>query len=273
MDQPTLYPSRTVGTDTDLLPSYVPLPGLGVLPVNAYLIRSSEPVLVDTGLAALRDDFMATLRRLIDPAELRWIWVTHADADHVGSLRAVLAEAPRARIVTNYLGMGKLNLQQVPLERSYLLNPGQILRVGDRELLALRPPLYDAPETMGLFDTRTRQLLSSDCFGAVMSEPAESAASIEVADLRAGMMLWASIDAPWLARVRRDHLVETFQALQHLSPRLVLSSHLPPAVGLNRVLFDNVIAAREAPTFVGPDQAAVEKAMAAQARSEEPLAA
>ena len=68
MEQPTLFPSRTVGTDIELLPSYVPLPGLGVLPVNAFLIRSSEPVLVDTGLAALRDDFMPALRRLIDPA-------------------------------------------------------------------------------------------------------------------------------------------------------------------------------------------------------------
>ncbi len=50
MDQPTLMPSRRVGADTDLLPAYVPLPGLGVLPVNAYVIHAREPVLVDTGL-------------------------------------------------------------------------------------------------------------------------------------------------------------------------------------------------------------------------------
>jgi flavorubredoxin len=273
MEQPTFLPARTVGTDTELLPAYVPLPGLGVLPVNAFLIRSREPVLVDTGLAALRDDFMPALRQLIDPADLRWIWITHADADHVGNLRAVLAEAPRARIVTNYLGLGKLSLQQLPLERTFLLNPGQVLQVGDRELLAHRPPMYDAPETMGLFDTRSRQLISSDCFGAVMKGPAESASSVPAAALRAGMTLWASIDAPWLARVSRDHLVDTFRALQHLSPRMILSSHLPPAVGMDTVLFDCVIAAREAPTFVGPDQAAVERAMAAQARSEEAVAA
>src|SRR5690606_37782045 len=181
MDQPTLIPICSVGADTDLLPAYVPLPGLGVLPVNAYLFPAREPVLVDTGIAALRDGFLQALRDLIDPADLRWIWITHADADHVGNLRAVLAEAPRARIVTNYLGLGKLSLQQMPLERTYLLNPGQSLDVGDRELLAHRPPVYDAPETQGVLDTRTRHAFSSDCFGAVLQSPAETASVIPAA--------------------------------------------------------------------------------------------
>ncbi len=268
MDQATLFPSRAVGTDTDLLTSYVPLPGLGVLPVNAFLIRAGEPVLVDTGLAALRDDFMRALRRLIDPADLRWIWITHADADHVGNLRAVLAEAPRARIVTNYLGLGKLSLQQLPLERTYLLNPGQALQVGDRELLAHRPPVYDAPETMSLFDTRTRQLFSSDCFGAVMQHPVEAASAIPAADLQTGLTLWSSIDAPWLAHMSRAQLVDAFRPLRELSPRVILSSHLPPATGINAALFECLIAAHEAPTFVGPDQAALEQS----ARLQEPVA-
>ena len=273
MDRPTMLPTRTVGNDLELLPAYIPLPGLGVLPVNAFLIRSREPVLVDTGLAALHDDFMPALRQLIDPGDLRWIWITHADADHVGNLRAVLAEAPKARIVTNYLGLGKLNLQQVPLERTFLLNPGQMLQVGDRELLAQRPPVYDAPETMGLFDTRTRQLISSDCFGAVMGQPAEEAAEIPPADLRAGMTLWATVDAPWLAHIGQDVLGDALRGLRQLSPRMILSSHLPPATGINAALFDCVIAAREAPTFVGPDQAAVEQAAAEQGGLREPLAA
>ena len=259
MDQATLFPSRRAGIDTELLPSYVPLPGLGVLPINAFVIHAREPVLVDTGMAALRDDFMRELRQLIDPADLRWIWITHADADHVGNLRAVLAQAPCARIVTNYLGVGKLGLQQVPLDRTYLLNPGQMLDVGDRQLLAHRPPVYDAPETMSVFDTRTRYLFSSDCFGAVMGRPLETASAIAPAALRAGQVLWSSIDAPWLAHLSRDQLASACGPLRELAPRMVLSSHLPPAAGLNDALFDNLIEAHEAPPFVGPDQATLER--------------
>lgn len=264
MDQATLFPSRHVGADTHLLPSFVPLPGLGVLPINAWLIRSREPVLVDTGISALREGFLRALRQLIDPADLRWIWITHADADHVGNLRAVLAEAPRARIVTNYLGLGKLGLQQVPLERTYLLNPGQLLDVGDRQLLAHRPPVYDAPETMSLFDARTRHLFSSDCFGAVMERPFENASAIPAADRLAGQTLWASIDAPWLAQLNQHQLALTLKPLRELSPRMILGSHLPPATGINDALFDSLNAAREAPPFVGPDQAAVERVAAAE---------
>lgn len=260
MDQPTLLPARPVGPDTELIPAYTPLPGLGVLPVNAFLVRAREPVLVDTGLAALRTDFMHALRSLIDPADLRWIWITHADADHVGNLREVLAEAPRARVVTNFLGVGKLGLQLMPLERTYLLNPGQALDAGDRRLVALRPPVYDAPETMAVFDARTRHLFSADCFGAVMERPAALAADIAAPALHEGMVLWAGIDAPWLHLMGPEPLAAASRPLRDLQPAQVLGSHLPPAAGLDSALYASLEAARAALPFVGPDQAALEPA-------------
>lgn len=265
MDHPILRPSRRVGPDTELLGAYAPLPGLGVLPVNSYLIHAREPVLLDTGMAALEADFMAALGTLIDPADLRWIWITHADADHVGNLRAVLAAAPRARIVTNYLGLGKLGLQQIPLDRTFLLNPGQALDVGDRRLMALRPPVYDAPETMAAFDTRTRHLFSADCFGAVMQRPVETAAEISPPALQEGLSLWARIDAPWLAQLHREAFDATSRALRALQPKWILGSHLPPAsADLEAQLHAGLQAALVAPPFVGPDQAALEQADMAQ---------
>lgn len=262
MNPPTLLPTRRVGPDTDLIGTHVPLPGLGLLPINAYLIHAREPVLVDTGIGALGDDFVAALSARIDPADLRWIWLTHADADHLGALRAVLDVAPHARIVTNFLGVGKLGLQRFPLERTWMINPGQSLDVGDRQLLALRPPVYDAPETMALFDGHTRHLFSSDCFGAVLPEPAAAAAEVAPADLREGMALWACIDAPWLAQLDRDTLTAACKPLQAMQAARVLGSHLPPAEHLDKLLYQGIDAARQRPPFVGPDQRAFEQAMA-----------
>ena len=54
----------------------------------------------------------------------------------------------------------------VPLDRVYLLNPGQSLDVGDRKLAAFRPPLFDSPATTGFIDTKSGAMFSSDCFGA-----------------------------------------------------------------------------------------------------------
>jgi glyoxylase-like metal-dependent hydrolase (beta-lactamase superfamily II) len=255
-----------VTPDTTALPSYCPVPGLGILPINAYLIRGSEPVLVDTGAVALRDAFMAKLREQIDLADLRWIFLTHTDPDHVGSLHAILEEAPNARLITTYLGMGKLGLAQpVPPERVYLLNPGQSLTVGDRELLALRPPCFDAPETTALFDRKTRTLFSADCFGAVISEPADAAEAIPEDRLVEGLVTWTTVDAPWLSSVPRATFEAAVSAVREIDPSVILSAHLPRATRRETIegLYRALESAREAKPFVGPDQQALMEMFAA----------
>lgn len=261
MNGPTMFRAQKVNADTHALVSYMPLPGVGVLPVNSFLIAGSQPTLIDTGLAALREDYMNQLQSLLDLRDLRWIWLTHIDADHIGNLRAVLDAAPSARIVTTFLGMGKLGLQQFPLDRVHLLNPGQRLDLGDRELVALRPPCFDAPETTALLDTRHRVLFSSDCFGALLGEPAETANDIAPAGLREGQITWATVDAPWLHWVDGDLFESAVQEVRKLHPEMVLSSHLPPATRILDLLCDHLSKARSANPFVGPDQASFVRMM------------
>lgn len=257
------YEAARIIEDTHRLTAYAPLPGLGLLPVNAFVIRAKEPVLIDTGLAAQRESFMQALSGVIDPADLRWIWVTHMDADHIGNLQAVLDAAPEARLVTTYLGMGKAGLLGLPLERCHLLNPGQSLQVGDRELLAVKPPVFDAPETTGLLDRRSGTLFSSDSFGALLQETAEDAEQVAAPALREGMRLWASVDAPWLQVIDEGKFQASVDALADLKPARLLSSHLPPASGrMLEALVSNLKDAPAQPAFVGPDQAQLELLMA-----------
>jgi len=266
MDQPTVFENLNIAPDTTSIVSYMPLPGLGVLPINAFVVAAEEPVLVDTGLSMLRTDFMARLREAIDPRSLKWIWLTHTDADHIGNLEAVLAEAPEARVVTSYLGMGKLGLMERAVDRTYFINPGQSLDVGDRKLVALRPPTFDAPETTGFFDTRTRTLFSADSFGALMDAPEEEASAVSVDRLREGMTLWATIDAPWLPLLDAGLFGRVIQQVRSLDANVVLSSHLPPARNVGTLL-GWIADARKAPGFVGPDQAAIEAMFAGEALS------
>jgi hypothetical protein len=206
---------------------------------------------------------MRELRSIIDPNELRWIWITHTDMDHLGNLEAVLAEAPNTRVVTTYIGMAKMGLHGLPVDRVYLLNSGQQLDVGDRKLLAVKPPTFDAPETTGLFDSTSGTLISADCFGALMEKPLENAAEIAQKELRDGSILWSTVDAPWLGVIDPNKFGRTLLAIETLNANTVLSSHLPPADGMTKTLLGILAEAYQAPAFVGPDQRALEKMMAA----------
>ncbi len=263
MDALTVMEPRLVAEDTHMLSAHIPVPGLGLLPANAYLVCGEQPVLVDTGILSLGERFFDQIAELVDPADLRWIWLTHLDPDHMGCLAQLIDEAPGARIVTTFLGMGKLNLiRPVPPERFYLMNPGQTFDAGDRGLLAVQPPTFDAPESLAVFDRKTRALFSSDAFGGLVAEPHESAAAIAPAELREGIIRWTAVDVPWLARIAGDDLEASLGQIVGLAPEVVLSSHLPPAEDMVQSLADAVAAARLTQPFVGPDQSALQQMLA-----------
>lgn len=259
MTEMTVTIQRGVADDVDQVGAYVPVPGLGILPVNAYVLRAEQPVLIDAGATTLRDPTLAALRELVDPSALEWIYLTHTDPDHVGLLAPLLQEAPRARIATTYLGMGKLGLfQPVPPERVFLLNPGQSLDIGDRKLVAGRPPTFDAPETTWVSDAKTGVLFSSDCFGGVVDRPYERADQVPPSQLSEGMVTWTGIDAPWFHQQDRGAVQRTLQAVRRADPEVILSAHLPPAHRMTHRLVGALDLASRTTPAEQPDQAALE---------------
>ncbi|MGA7989030.1 MAG: MBL fold metallo-hydrolase [Candidatus Dormiibacterota bacterium] len=246
---------------------HLEVPGLGFLPVNAFVLHAREPVVVDTGLGLPDRDFVGSLRSIIDPTEIRWIWLTHPDRDHTGGLFELLEAAPHARLVTTFLGVGIMSTERpLPLDRVYLLNPGQRLDVGDRTLFAFRPPLFDNPATVGFYDGSSRMCFSSDCFGAPLAT-AELASGMDARevppdDLRAAQLLWAAVDSPWVHNAKTDRYWQTVRSMQAIEPAVVFSTHLPPAVGLGTQLFDMLADAPDADPFVGPDQQALQEMLA-----------
>jgi glyoxylase-like metal-dependent hydrolase (beta-lactamase superfamily II) len=263
-----------IGDDVTVLNDHLEVPGLGFLPVNAFVLHAREPVVIDTGLGLPDRDFVATLSSVIDPALVRWVWLTHPDRDHTGGIFELLAAAPQARVVTTFLGVGLMSTERpLPLDRVYLLNPGQSLDVGDRTLHAFRPPLFDSPATVGFYDDKSRTCFSSDCFGAPLGS-AELATGKDVRDvpadqLRAGQLLWATIDSPWVHNVDTGRYMQTVRSVQALEPAAIFSTHLPPAIGLGTQLFDMLAEAPGADPFIGPDQQALMQMLA----SFEPAAA
>lgn len=253
--------------DVTVLADPVEVPGVGWLPVQAFVLHAAEPVVVDTGLSLPDRHFVEDLAAVVDPADVRWIWLTHPDRDHTGGLFDLLAAAPQATVVTTFLGMGILSTERpLPIDRVHLLNPGQALPVGDRELRAFRPPLYDSPATTGFQDSRSGAIFSSDCFGAPLAEAGlagcDDVRAVPIGDLRAAQLLWAAVDSPWVHLVDRPRYERSVQAIAATAPSAVFSTHLPPALGDLDGLLATLRLAPDTDPFVGPDQQALEAMLA-----------
>jgi hypothetical protein len=248
----------------DVLTTSFPIPGFGQLAVNAFVFHGDEPILVDTGAVVLHEEFWQALESVIDPGDIRWIYLSHTDADHIGTLHRLLDEHPAIRVVTTFLGVGIMSASApLPLDRVYLLNPGQRLTLSDRTLSAFRPPVFDNPSTTGFVDDKTGVLFSSDCFGALLQEIPEDASELTAETLRQGQVTWATIDSPWVRGVNRTSFAKELDGIRAADPTLVLSSHLPAAPGrMLPQLVASLEAVPDAPPFVGPDQAALEQMMA-----------
>jgi len=247
--------SYKAAPDIDVLTTDFPVPGFGLVPINAFVLRGTEPILVDTGAMVLQQEFMAALRSVIDPAELRWIWLSHTGFDHIGMLPPLLEENPRIRVITSFLAVGIMTLSSpLPLDRVHLLNPGQTITVGDRRLTAFKPPVFDNPSTMGFVEHGSGLLFSADCFGAILSDVPQCAADIPDKLLHEGQTFWGSVDSPWLHHVDTVAFAHALDGIRKMAPRLILSGHLPAAPG---TMADRMLAALAAVPatrpFVGPD--------------------
>jgi flavorubredoxin len=252
--------SYKAAPDIDVLTSNFPIPGYGLVPINAFVIKGKEPVLVDTGAGVESEEFMQALRSVIDPSELKWIWLTHTDFDHIGSLQKLLAENTQLRVITTFLGVGIMNLYApLPLDRVHLANPGARITVGDRTLTAVKPPAFDNPSTTGFYDDKSGVFFSSDCFGALLSAVPQNAADLSEQDLRNGQVFWATVDSPWLHKVDTEALAKELDGIRKMEPKMVLSSHLPAAPGnMTERLLESLTTAPAAQPFVGPDQASLQ---------------
>ena len=237
--------------DLAVLADQIAIPGIGHLPVNAFVLLAGAPVVVDAGLGLPDNGFLEALGSVVDPSDIEWIWLTHPDRDHSGSLFALLDAAPNARVITTFAGVGIMSAATpLPIQRVYLLNPGQSLDVGDRRLTAVRPPLFDDPSTTGLYDDRSGALFTSDCLGAVLPSAelatADGVRYLPAADLRDAQHRWAAMNSPWMHLVDKAKYLVALSSLQALSPKWILSTHLPAASGLTTAFLDTLATAPDA---------------------------
>jgi flavorubredoxin len=159
-----------VAPETFVIPNLAPAgPGLFV-PVNAMLIRGAEPVIIDTGAPVHRELWLDKVFSLVDPDDVRWIFLSHDDGDHTGGLLDALERCPNATLIGNFFLVERLSLEmELPIHRIRSVDHGEHFDAGDRTLRLFRPPIFDGPTTRGLFDPTTATMWIVDSFASMVT--------------------------------------------------------------------------------------------------------
>ena len=158
-----IYRMGAVDWDRRLFDSLIPLPD--GTSYNAYLVQGSEKTaLLDTVDPAMTDVLMAQLESV--PC-LDYVVAHHAEQDHSGSIPAVLAKYPDAKVVATPKGKGMLmDLLFIPEEKFIAVQDGETLSLGDKTLRFIHAPWVHWPETMVTYLPEDRTLFSCDFFGS-----------------------------------------------------------------------------------------------------------
>lgn len=143
-----------------LPPAWVP----GGFSLNQYLVLGGEPLLFHTGPRRLFPLVRAQIEKLLPLSELRWIGLSHVEADECGALPEFLAAAPRARPVCSHraAAWSVADLVDAP---PLALADGECLQAGARRLRWIDTPHLPHGADCGyLFDEGSRTLLCGDLF-------------------------------------------------------------------------------------------------------------
>ena len=97
--------------------------------LNSMVIRGAEPVIVDTGTPANRKQWLEDVFSLVEPNDVRWIFLSHDDVDHTGNLDEALSMCPNAKVVCNWAMIERhTNCFEFPLDRCRWIDRRRVVR-------------------------------------------------------------------------------------------------------------------------------------------------
>jgi flavorubredoxin len=225
------YRPQIIGPDTWLIRQVQPALGAPLsVYINSMVISGNSPIIVDTGSPANREQWLQDVFGIVEPGDVRWVFLSHDDIDHAGNLAEVLEYCPKATLVCSWAIVERFtNAFRFPLERCRWLNDGEQLDAGDRVLRAVRPPVYDSPSTRGLLDERTGIYWAADAFATAMPEtPVASVEELDATFWRGAHAMFIHHGlSPWLSLVDYKRFCAEVDRVEAFKVNAIASAHCP----------------------------------------------
>ncbi len=265
----THVPPTLIAPDTYVIHQVQPALGEPLFVyLNSMVIVGEEPVIIDTGTPANRERWLEDVFGLVEPDDVRWVFLSHDDVDHSGNLAEVLTACPNAKLVCNWAMVERhTNCFNFPLDRCRWIMHDESFSVGDRTLHAVRPPVFDSPTTRGLFDPTTGVYWAVDTFATPLPDPQLGIADLDPEFWQFGMTLFAfGAVSPWLSMLDHHKYGRVVDAVQGLDITTIAACHTPVIEGeFIRRAFERI---REFPSVEPPplpDQSILDEIIATTA--------
>jgi flavorubredoxin len=149
---------------------------------NSYLVQGEEKsALVDTVNPGFEKELEAKIREVMDPSELDYVVMNHAEPDHAGSIPHVLSLSKKAELITSEKGAQMARIYYgTPSERIHVVKEGDTIELGGKSLEFVDAPFLHWPETIFTYLVEDKILFPCDFFG---SHSAHGVYDEDVADL------------------------------------------------------------------------------------------
>ena len=131
---------------------------------NQFLIKDDEPFIMHTGMKKMFPITRDAVAKVIDPANLRWIGLSHFEQDECGALNEWLSVAPNAQAVCSVVG-AMVSVNDFADRPARALADNEVFSLGSHRLKFLATPHFPHGWDAGLFFEETdKTLLCSDLF-------------------------------------------------------------------------------------------------------------
>lgn len=218
--KPNVYSLSAIDWDRKLFDELVPLPeGTSY---NAYLVIGSEKTaLIDTVHPSMTEDLLKALKSM-GLERLDYIVSNHAEPDHAGSIPAVLAAYPQAKVLANVKCRSLLKSSlKLPADAIQLIQDEQVLSLGDKSLRFLWVPWVHWPDSTITYIVEDHLMFSCDFLGAHLAT-SDLYATDEARVERAARMYYAEIMMPY-----RPNVSKHLKRLEDLPIKMIAPSHGP----------------------------------------------
>lgn len=132
---------------------------------NAYLVIDEKITLIDTVKAQFRDELLARISSVIDPARIDYIVSNHSEMDHSGSLPDMIKMVNPEKVFASPMGEKNLKAHFGNDLKIDAVKTGDSISLGENTLSFVETKMLHWPDSMISYLSGEKILFSQDAFG------------------------------------------------------------------------------------------------------------